>query len=207
MLGGSSIIGSKGRTKIFINNARSFSSAPSCSSKAHLAYEDEEKIKKNQQHYDVHEPPEGHAERFASRLDAELHAGERKTSRPMWRLAAAIILIGGLAGIMIFQYSGNSSAVQAGLANDELSMVVDHYNRLTDQRLNEINNCAASDEEAEKINEMARMQLDQLEQDASSLQQELNEDASNQRVYGALVTNYRTRIKILDNIITKICQL
>ena len=91
--------------------------------------------------------------------------------------------------------------------SDELTQVVDHYNRLTNQRLDDINTCAASDEEAEKIDMLAREQLQKLEQDASVLHAELSKDESNERVYGALVTNYRTRIKILDNIITKICQL
>ncbi len=167
----------------------------------------EEKIKKNRQHYDVHEPADGHAERFALKLDLEFHADERKKSRNIWRYAAAIILIAGLSGVLLFQYSGNSSTVTAGPMNDELSMVVDHYNRLTDQKLNDISNCAASEEEAAKIDQMAREQLELLEKDAGALQEELNNDASNDRVYGALVTNYRTRIKILDNIITKICQL
>ena len=167
----------------------------------------EDKIKKNRQHYDVHEPEQGHFERFATRLDTEFHADEKKRRQPLWRYAAAIILIAGLSGILLYQYAGNSSTVKAGPMSDELSQVVDHYNMLTDQRLDDISSCAASDEEAAKIDQMARTQLDGLEKDASKLQEELNKDESNERVYGALVTNYRTRIKILDNIITKICQL
>ena len=54
---------------------------------------------------------------------------------------------------------------------------------------------------------MAQEQLEKLDQDANILHAELSKDESNERVYGALVTNYRTRIQILDNIITKICQL
>jgi len=167
----------------------------------------EDKIKKNRRHYDVHEPEQGHLERFTSRLDAEFHADEKKSRRSLWRYAAAIVLIAGLSGILLYQYSGNSSTVKAGPMNDELAQVVEHYNKLTDQRLDDISNCAASDKEAAKIDLMARTQLDELEKDATSLQEELDNDKSNERVYGALVTNYRTRIKILDNIITKICQL
>ncbi len=167
----------------------------------------EDKIKKNREHYDVHEPNEGHFDRFASRLDEKFHTGEPKSAWPWWRIAAAVVLVAALAGIMLFQYADNSSSLQAGQMSDELSQVVDHYNHLTDQRLGDINNCAASDEEAARIDEMARTQLEQLEKDADVLQAELSNDESNQRVYGALVTNYRTRIRILDNIITKICQL
>ena len=167
----------------------------------------EDKIKKNRRHYDVHEPEQGHLERFAFRLDTQFHANEKKTRQPIWRYAAAIILIASLSGILLYQYSGNSSTVKAGPMNDELSQVVEHYNKLTDQRLGDIANCAASAKEADKIDRMARLQLEQLENDATNLQEELENDASNERVYGALVTNYRTRIKILDNIITKICQL
>lgn len=167
----------------------------------------EDKIKKNRQHYDVHEPNEGHFDRFASRLDEKFHAGEPKSAWPWWRIAAAVVLVAALASVLLFQYADNSSSVQAGQMSDELSQVVDYYNRLTDQRLGDINNCAASEEEAVRIDEMARIQLEQLEKDAGVLQAELSNDESNKRVYGALVTNYRTRIRILDNIITKICQL
>lgn len=166
----------------------------------------EEKISKNRQHYDVHEPEDGHFNRFASRLDEQFHADKKKQGVPLWRIAATLILFIALAGILIYQYSDKSSSAQ-GQMSDELSMVVDHYNRLTNQRLDDISTCAASDEEATKIDMMAREQLQKLEQDASVLHAELNQDESNERVYGALVTNYRTRIKILDNIITKICQL
>ena len=167
----------------------------------------EDKIKKNRQHYDVHDPKDGHINRFTSKLDAEFHINEKRTRMPLWRIAAVIVLLVSLSGILIFQYSNNSSTAMANAMNDELVQVIDHYDRLTDQKLNNINNCAASDEEAARIDEMARMQLEQLEQDAGVLKEELNKDESNDRVYGALVNNYRTRIKILDNIITKICQL
>jgi hypothetical protein len=166
----------------------------------------EEKIRKNRQHYDVHEPEDGHQNRFTSRLDKQFHASKRKQSVPLWRIAATVLLLVSLAAVLIYQYSDKSSSAQ-GQMSDELSMVVDHYNRLTNQRLNDITNCASSDEEASKIDMMAREQLEKLEQDASLLHAELNKDESNERVYGALVTNYRTRIKLLDNIITKICQL
>jgi hypothetical protein len=166
----------------------------------------EEKIRKNRQHYDVHEPEDGHLNRFTSRLDEQFHASKRKRNIPLWRIAATVVLIVSLAGVMIYQYSDKSSTAQ-GQMSDELSQVVDHYNRLTDQRLDDISNCASSDEEATKIDVMAREQLMKLEQDANVLHAELNKDESNERVYGALVTNYRTRIKLLDNIITKICQL
>ena len=53
----------------------------------------ETKIRKNREHYDVHEPPEGHAERFTAKLDQAFHADKRRTFRINWRAAAAVILI------------------------------------------------------------------------------------------------------------------
>ena len=169
----------------------------------------EEKIKKNREHYDVHEPDAGHIDRFTSKLEAELHADEgRKVSRiSIFRYAAGILLIGSIAAVLLVQYAGNSSTLKASPMDDELALVMDHYDRLADQKLGEISNCVETDEEAAKVDEMARTQIDKLEVDASVLKEELNKDASNERVYGALINNYRTRIKILDNIINRICQL
>jgi hypothetical protein len=165
----------------------------------------ENKIKKNREHYDVHEPDEGHFNRFAAKLDEQFHQQKKLKPFSFARIAAAIIIVAGIAGIMFLQFKDN--AASADPVNDELALVADHYDRLADQKLQEISNCAASDEEAVKINEMARIQLDELDKDASILKEELAKNTSNERVFGALVTNYRTRIKILDNIIYQICQL
>ena len=169
----------------------------------------EEKIKKNREHYDAHEPNEGHFDRFASRLDEQFHVADNKRSKrfTVLRYAAAILLLGAIASVLFIQFAGDSASLQANPVNDELAMVRDHYNKLTDKKLNEISNCVQSEEEAVRVDELARTQIDKLEQDASKLQNELDKDASNKRVYGALVNNYRTRIKILDNIITRVCQL
>ncbi|NQT76662.1 MAG: hypothetical protein HQ565_03035 [Bacteroidetes bacterium] len=167
----------------------------------------EDKIKKNREHYDVHEPDEGHSNRFAAKLDAQFHQEKKFKPFSFMRIAAGIIIIAGIAGIMFLQFKGDTASGSADPVKDELVLVADHYDRMADQKLQEISNCAASDEEAIKINEMARAQLDELDKDAGILKEELARNTSNERVFGALVTNYRTRIKILDNIIYQICQL
>jgi hypothetical protein len=167
----------------------------------------EDKIRKNREHYDVHEPGQGHLERFTSRLDAEFHAAERKPLRIAWRKAAAFILLAAVTGLLIYQFAQNTATVNASPMDDELSQVAEYYNRLSEQRINSIRGCAATDEEAAKVSLMAESQLEKLEKEAVVLKEELNENSSDDRVYGALVNNYRTRIKILDNIITQLCQL
>jgi len=169
----------------------------------------EEKIKKNRGYYDAHEPDEGHFDRFSSKLDEQFHARHSNRNRRLTfvRYAAAILVLGAIASVLFIQFAGNSSGVQANPMNDELAMVKDHYNKLTDKKLNELTNCVQSEDEAARVDELARTQINRLEEDAVMLQSELNKDASNKRVYGALVNNYRTRIKILDNIITRVCQL
>lgn len=169
----------------------------------------EEKIRKNREQYDVREPDEGHVERFSEMLDAEFHHGQGRKPGVFYilRYAASILIVAAVAAVLLFQYSDNSSVANANTMDDELSKVIDHYNRLTDQKLAELSNCSESEEESTKLTQIAGQQLQNLENDADVLKEELKKDASNDRVYGALVNNYRTRIKILDNIITKVCQL
>lgn len=166
----------------------------------------EDKIKKNKGQYDVHEPAEGHADRFAEKLDAMFHEDKSRRPKTFLRYAATIIVLAGITAIMFFMFNGQNT-LQADPMSDELAMVSEHYNRLADKKLQEISTCTQSDEEAQKLDEMARKQLESLESDAGELKQELAKDGSNERVYGALVNNYRTRIKILDNIIYQICNL
>lgn len=169
----------------------------------------EDKIRKNKEHYDVHEPAEGHKARFATRLDAGFHGDTKKKSvvYTIMRYAAGVLIVAAVATILLFQYSDNSSLANAGPMDDELNLMIEHYNRLTDQKLDEISACTQSEEEADNVNDMAEEQLQSLEEDAQELKEKLREDVSDERVYGALVNNYRTRIKILNNIITNICQM
>ncbi len=167
----------------------------------------EDKIRKNREHYDVHEPAQGHLERFTAKLDAGFHAGEQGKRRISWRYAAGIMILAVVSGLLIYQFSRNTPTVNASPVSDELSQVVEYYDRLSGQRLEQIAGCAANDEEAARISGMAEAQLEKLEVEADVLKDELDRNASDERVYGALVTNYRTRIKILDNILTQICHL
>jgi hypothetical protein len=165
----------------------------------------EDKIRKNHEHYDVHEPDEGHFGRFESKLDAAFHQKKENRFSSYLKYAAGIIIIASISGYLLLQFGGNSSS--ANPMNEELAQVTEHFNRLTNQKLKEINTCTQSDEEAEKLDQMAREQLKILEADAGSLQEELNNGNSSNKVYGALINNYRTRIKILDNILYQICNL
>ena len=169
----------------------------------------EEKIRKNREQDDAHEPAEGHAARFAEKLDENFHQGNTKKSVLfiVARYAAGVLIIAAVATVLLFQYSDNSSVANAENSNDELSKMMAYYDMLADKKLNEINTCTESDQEANKVNEMANKQLQALDEDANELKARLKDDASDERVYSALVNNYRTRIKILDNIITNICQL
>lgn len=166
----------------------------------------EDKIKKNRGQYDAHEPAEGHADRFADQLDAMFHENKDTRPRTFLRYAAMIVVLAGITAIMFFMFNGGKT-LQADPMAEELALVSEHYNRLADKKLQEITTCTESDEEAQKLDEMARKQLENLETDADELKQELAKDGSNKRVYGALVNNYRTRIQILDNIIYQICNL
>lgn len=169
----------------------------------------EEKIRKNREQYDAHEPGDGHTARFAQKLDDNFHQGSAKKSVVLIvaRYAAGVLIIAAVATILLFQYSDNSSVANAEGNNDELVKMMAYYDMMANQKLNEISSCTQSDEETIKVNEMANQQLQVLEKDASELKEKLDQGEPDDRVYSALVNNYRTRIKILDNIINNICQL
>jgi len=166
----------------------------------------EDKIRKNSTQYDVHEPPEGHRERFEARLDNVFHKSDTRHSRSWLRYAAGLLVLAAMAGLLTYIFMGSPSTAMAG-QNEELRKVAEYYDRLAGEKLSEINQCAPSGEEAKKINELAMQQLRKLEADAGLLEQELKADASNERVYGALVSNYMTRIGILDRILHHICYM
>lgn len=169
----------------------------------------EDKIKKNRDSYDVHEPAEGHFERFAEKLDEAFPLDSRRVFRwkPVLRYAATILIVASISTILTIRFMGGGSELQADPADPELAAVMDHYNRMADQKLQQINSCVGADEEAVKVDQIARADIAKLEEDAQALQQELKKDNSNKRILDALVNNYRTRIRLLDNILDRICEL
>jgi len=171
----------------------------------------EEKIRKNRDGLDGAEPMPGHLERFEARL-AELHQTEPVRKSPWmgrtWKVAAVILILAGLSVTLYFinpgKYSRNLSATPLPPEVQEAKM---YYQTQTDKKLKQIDQCAVSPDQADLIRQIAAQQLNELDSNSVSLENQFRNDQQNKRLKQALILNYKTRVDLIEDIIKKVCKI
>jgi hypothetical protein len=171
----------------------------------------EEKIRKNKDLFDKAEPPKGHSDRFASKLK-DLHKEEvkikpRRSSR-VYKIAAVLAILLGISAVLIFTIPQRSvTGVAASELPEELKEAKFYYEEQANKKLEQINQCAATNEEAAMIRDMAVKEMEALDETSTDLEGELQVNSENQRVKDALIMNYKTKSEILDNILNMLCNI
>jgi hypothetical protein len=171
----------------------------------------EEKIKKNKELFDKSEPSDGHFDRFNNKLNS-LHSIEvterRKKLFPYAKVAAVIILLMAVGAVLIITIPDRSLSTAA--ASDlpaELLEAKDFYNAKVNKKMEQIDQCAATGEDAVLIKNMVNQEINELDKQSEELENVLKEDTDNQRVKNALINNYKTKSELLDNIIYRMCNI
>ena len=171
----------------------------------------EEKIRKNRDILDGAEPFPGHADRFLEKLSA-LHEGEenkdRGSSRTYWRIAAvAAVLVGISVTLYFINPSENPGKLSANALPQEIRDAKVYYDKLADEKLQKINECAVSTSEASYIQKTAQEQISLLDSNAIRLESELQTDQNNERLINALIRNYKTKADLLNDILNRLCHI
>jgi len=171
----------------------------------------EEKIRKNRDILDGAEPSEGHFERFQSKLDSLHEVGPRQKSwysNRFFRVAAVIVV---LLGLSVMYYlvdpSVNSNFVAASTLPQEIQEARMYYDKLAEEKLQKINECAASTSEASYIQKVVVDEITLLDSNSVKLEEELKNDKQNERLINALIRNYKTKSDLLDNILNRLCHI
>jgi len=171
----------------------------------------EEKIKKNKELFDKAEPSGGHMDRFSNRL-VELHTGESENIRSKWkpvtRIAAIVVLLIGVAAVLIITIPDRSlNTAAASDLPEELMEAKYFYNEKVNKKMDQIDQCAASSEDAALIRNMVSSEINEIDKQSEELEEELKENSDNQRLKNALINNYKTKSELLDNIIYRMCNI
>ena len=164
----------------------------------------EEKIKKNAKLFNTKEPSELHLERFQSKL-ARLHSEEEKKkvfklNYSMMKFVASITILVAISLVM-FRYGNFGKTLQAADLGAEYMEVEDYYASLSDEKLAQIDALVGADEDAKVLKEKAFRKITRLEENNESLKEEYIESNKDERVFGAVVTNYRLLTRALDKVI------
>jgi hypothetical protein len=171
----------------------------------------EEKIRKNRDLFDGAEPSEGHLDRFQSKLAGLHDAGPRQKSwysGRLFRVAAVLVVLLSLSvTYYLIDPSVNPNHVAASTLPLEIQEARMYYDKLASEKLQKINDCAASTSEASYIQKVVIDEITILDSNSVKLEEELQTDNQNKRLISALIRNYKAKSDILDNILNRLCHI
>ncbi|MFI2742911.1 hypothetical protein ACG2LH_09245 [Zhouia sp. PK063] len=156
---------------------------------------------KNEGQFDLEEPQTGHLERFQAKLNSFKQEEERIITLPKrqhWKMfvsiAASVVIILGVAG---FIWKGDV------FFNADMPPVVQqnqsYYASLEQQQLEEIKSKVTP--ETQKVVDDAMKQLKKLDDDYKQIEQQFQQDGSNKQLLHAMITNFQTRIDLLQSVL------
>jgi hypothetical protein len=171
----------------------------------------EEKIKKNKDLFEGAEPPEGHLSRFQGKLDSLHVSGQHRVSWQTGKVFRIAVVIAVLLGLSVIYYLINPSDSGNQLAANDLPQEIQearmYYDKLAEEKLQKINNCAASSSEASYIQKIVVDEITLLDSSSVALEQQLQNDNNNERLINALIRNYKTKSDLLDDILNRLCHI
>lgn len=153
--------------------------------------------------FDINEPKQGHELRFLEKLNATVTTSEpkRKTGfnwRPVLAIAASIVICFSL----FISLQNQSEPADLASVSPELSEAQDFFTVTITNELKKINE-ERSPLTEDIIND-ALAQIKVLETDYQKLKTDLTESGSDQRVIYAMISNFQSRIDILNTVLEQI---
>lgn len=154
--------------------------------------------------FDTEVPQQGHEERFISKLNRQTNsqANTNKAQsinwKPLLAIAASVIIC-----LSIFVTIPNDpELLDLASVSPEMSSTQDFFITTIDNELKKLNEERSP--LTEKIIEDAMLQLKLLEDDYNQLKIDLTESNEDQRVIYAMITNFQSRIEILNTVLEQI---
>ncbi len=154
--------------------------------------------------FDIASPEEGHQDRFLAKLNSSkgvVALPKRKKSwwKPVSIAASAAILLA--LGIGLFT-KGLSVAEQVAEISPEVSQSQFYFANLVAEQVRTLEN--ESTPETKQIVDDTMKQLKRLEADYTQLEQNLLEGGNSKLLLSAMITNFQTRIDLLQDVLNRI---
>ena len=163
-------------------------------------------FKNRQSDFDVELPESGHEQRFLDKLKSKsnLVSDKKRKSfsyRSVIAIAASLLLF---FGLFIFL---QNKPVENGLASvsPQLSQTQDFFTAAITSELNKIRDQRTPENEI--LVSDALKQLELLEKNYERLKTDLKESGKDKRVIYAMISNFQSRIDILENVLKTIADL
>lgn len=169
----------------------------------------EDIIQNNKDFFNENEPSPVHFDNFQQKLSG-IHEEKKEgwfSRNSMALKIAASILLFVTFGTLYYTNSFDfiSKTVSSQIANadlpSEILEVMHYYNVITDQQLDRIDQLAVNTNEATRVKEMAKRELENLEEHKVVLEKEYAVNPNNEKVTNALIQNQQKRAELMDIII------
>lgn len=153
--------------------------------------------------FDSAEPQEGHEQRFLEKLNAsnEVVAIDRK-KKSWWKplaIAASIALLG-MVAVGLYESEPTLDQRVAEIS-PEVSRTQFYFAGLIEEQVKALE--SESTPETRRIIDDTMIQLDKLESDYARLEQDLINGGNSKLILSAMITNFRTRIDLLQEVLDK----
>ena len=161
----------------------------------------EKHIRDNAGQFDEHKADRA---KLWANISAELRKEEPKIiplwKRPVFRVAASIIILVGLAGVILrSSVNGNQSETQ--YVSKELLDIDIHYQSLVAYQVSLVQKNPNLTEE-DKVEFLSFM--DDLDLEYQALRKEMGSNLDNEQILEAIVANYKKRIELIENLLRQI---
>ncbi|UWX53967.1 hypothetical protein NYZ99_12850 [Maribacter litopenaei] len=154
--------------------------------------------------FDTEEPSSGHQERFPAKLSDSNQTITLNKPRVNWwkplSIAASLAL---LVALVYGQLDLNPSLEeQVAEISPEVANTQFYFASLIEEQVKELE--AEDSPETKKIISDTMIQLKKLEQDYKLLENELLEGGNSKLILSAMITNFQTRIDLLNDVLSQI---
>jgi len=137
-------------------------------------------------------------------IEAQLEPSEPKViplwKSPMLRIAATVLVILGISGLIGISFL-NGSTNENNFVSKELQDIDMHYKGLVSYQVQLVkNNDKLSDADKEEFLSF----MDELDTEYEQLKLEMKNNLDNELVLEAIVSNYRKRIELIENLLRQL---
>ncbi|NNK82368.1 MAG: hypothetical protein HKO92_04530 [Flavobacteriaceae bacterium] len=152
--------------------------------------------------FDIESPNSGHEERFLNKLENSSKVVNINRKRNIWKpftaVAASIVLM-----ISVFTFTQNSNTVSdLASVSPEMATTQEFFTNTIASELEKIDEVKSP--ETQIIVDDAILQISFLEEQYQKLKIDLSESGNDNRVIFAMISNFQSRIEILQSVIEQI---
>ena len=163
----------------------------------------EKHIRSNKELFDIHKPDKA---KLWGNISAQLDNPQPKVI-PLWRIsmvriAASILLVLGISGIIgVTLFNTGNQKYQDSLVTKELRGIDMHYKALVSHQIQLVkDHPRLSENDKEEFLGF----IDELDDEYEVLKLEMKKNLDNEIVLEAIITNYKKRIELIENLLQQI---